>query len=278
MAISLTQQEKLILKTVNIPPRPQALLQFSEEAKLPEPNITKISDILQSDVAISAAILQVVNSAAFRRSREIDSIEQAVMILGLKRLIPLVKAVALKSSVDLPAALSDFWETQSDIGQHASVICNRLNRPALANHAYMLGLFHGVGIPILCQHFDDYQNVLDKAQTDGWTEASQFEFARYHTSHGTIGALLAQQWRLPKIVINVIYYQHDVDGILTSGELDNIGNDLLSILKIARHKSYLATTPVSEQNPEWQVIKDDVMDYLDISDEELDELWGESSE
>ncbi|WP_125559631.1 HDOD domain-containing protein [Pseudoalteromonas rubra] len=278
MAISLTQQEKLILKTVNIPPRPQALLQFSEEAKLLEPNITKISEILQSDVAISAAILQVVNSAAFRRSREIDSIEQAVMILGLKRLIPLVKAVALKSSVDLPAALSDFWETQSDIGQHASLICNRLNRPALANHAYMLGLFHGVGIPILCQHFDDYQNVLDKAQTDGWTEASQFEFAQYHTSHGTIGALLAQQWRLPKIVINVIYYQHDVDGILTSGELDNIGNDLLSILKIARHKSYLATTPVSEQNPEWQVIKDDVMDYLDISDEELDELWGESSE
>ncbi|MCG7561730.1 HDOD domain-containing protein [Pseudoalteromonas sp. McH1-42] len=278
MAISLTQQEKLILKTVNIPPRPQALLQFSEEAKLPEPNITKISEILQSDVAISAAILQVVNSAAFRRSREIDSIEQAVMILGLKRLIPLVKAVALKSSVDLPAALSDFWETQSDIGQHASLICNRLNRPALANHAYMLGLFHGVGIPILCQHFDDYQNVLDKAKTDGWTEASQFEFAQYHTSHGTIGALLAQQWRLPKIVINVIYYQHDVDGILTSGELDNIGNDLLSILKIARHKSYLATTPVSEQNPEWQVIKDDVMDYLDISDEELDELWGESSE
>ncbi|MEC4089200.1 HDOD domain-containing protein [Pseudoalteromonas rubra] len=278
MAISLTQQEKLILKTVNIPPRPQALLQFSEEAKLPEPNITKISEILQSDVAISAAILQVVNSAAFRRSREIDSIEQAVMILGLKRLIPLVKAVALKSSVDLPAVLSDFWETQSDIGQHASLICNRLNRPALANHAYMLGLFHGVGIPILCQHFDDYQNVLDKAQTDGWTEASQFEFAQYHTSHGTIGALLAQQWRLPKIVINVIYYQHDVDGILTSGELDNIGNDLLSILKIARHKSYLATTPVSEQNPEWQVIKDDVMDYLDISDEELDELWGESSE
>lgn len=126
MAISLTQQEKLILKTVSIPPRPQALLQFSEEAKLPEPNITKISEILQSDVAISAAILQVVNSAAFRRSREIDSIEQAVMILGLKRLIPLVKAVALKSSVDLPAALSDFWETQSEIGLHASLICNSL--------------------------------------------------------------------------------------------------------------------------------------------------------
>ncbi|MCG7534878.1 HDOD domain-containing protein [Pseudoalteromonas sp. OOF1S-7] len=275
MAISLTQQEKLILKTVSIPPRPQALLQFSEEAKQPEPNITRISEVLQSDVAISAAILQVVNSAAFRRSREIDSIEQAVMILGLKRLIPLVKAVALKSSVDLPPALSDFWETQSEIGQHASVICNRLNRPALANHAYMLGLFHGVGIPILCQHFDDYQSVLDKAQSDGWTEASQFEFAQYHTSHGTIGALLAQQWRLPKIVINVIYYQHDVDGILTSGELDSLGNDLLSILKIARHKTYLSTNPISEQNPEWQVIKDDVMDYLAMSDEELDELWGE---
>lgn len=50
-------------------------------------------------MGISAAVLQVVNSAAFRRAREIDSIDQAIMTLGLKRLVPLVKAVALRATV-----------------------------------------------------------------------------------------------------------------------------------------------------------------------------------
>ncbi|WP_281179876.1 HDOD domain-containing protein [Pseudoalteromonas byunsanensis] len=82
-----------------MPPRPEALIEFSHEAKKPEPNIGTIAKILHSDVGISAAVLQVVNSAAFRRAREIDSIDQAIMTLGLKRLVPLVKAVALRATV-----------------------------------------------------------------------------------------------------------------------------------------------------------------------------------
>ena len=88
MSISLTDKEKAILRSVSIPPRPEALIKFSEETKKSEPNISRVSEILQNDVGICAAILQVVNSSAFRRAKEIESIDQAIMILGLKRLIP----------------------------------------------------------------------------------------------------------------------------------------------------------------------------------------------
>ena len=144
MAIALTSEEKVILSSVSIPPRPEVLLKFSEEAKKEEPNISVISNILQSDVAISAAILQVVNSAAFRRSKEIESIDQAIMTLGLKRLVPLVKAVALQSTVGYDPALANFWNSHTDIAQFSAAIATKLNKAGLANHAYMLCLFHFV--------------------------------------------------------------------------------------------------------------------------------------
>ncbi|MCF2858676.1 HDOD domain-containing protein [Pseudoalteromonas sp. SMS1] len=276
MAISLTQQEKQILRTISIPPRPEALVQFSQETKSPEPNISKITTVLQGDIAISAAILQVVNSAAFRRSKEIESLEQAIMILGLKRLIPLVKAVAVKATVDTPKSLENFWSEQSDIAQLCSTLCIKLNKPALANHAYMLGLFHTVGIPLLCVHFDDYELVLNTAKSEGWTKAAAFEFEKYNTSHATIGALLAQQWTLPKPMINVIYYQHDVNGIFQSGELDAISLELLSILKLARHGNFIAQNEsMLLPDEEWSAISDEVLDFMGLSEEELEEMFSE---
>ncbi|OCQ23044.1 histidine kinase [Pseudoalteromonas luteoviolacea] len=276
MAISLTQQEKQILRTISIPPRPEALVEFSQETKSAEPDISKITKILQSDVAISAAILQVVNSAAFRRAKEIESLDQAIMILGLKRLIPLVKAVAVKATVETPKSLENFWADQSDIAQLCTALCNKLNKPALANHAYMLGLFHTVGIPLLCVHFEDYQTVLDCAKTQGWSSACAVEFEKYNTSHATISALLAQQWKLPKPMINVIYYQHDVSGIFQSGELDSLSLELLSILKLARHGNFLTQVAGAlDIDEEWQTISDEVLDFVGLTEEELEELYSD---
>ncbi|NOU49232.1 HDOD domain-containing protein [Pseudoalteromonas sp. JBTF-M23] len=271
MAITLTNEEKRILKNVSIPPRPEVLIQFSQETKKPEPNISAIANILHADIGISAAVLQVVNSAAFRRSREIESIDQAIMTLGLKRLVPLVKAVALKSTVGHNSAMADFWEAQTEIAQYASVLANALQKPSLANHAYMLGLFHFVGVPILNQHFDDYEKIISLADESGWDLAAVQEMAQYKTNHATIGSLLAAQWGLPKIMVYVIYYMHDVEGIFSSGELDSTGLGLLSILKVARHSAFLKANP-DKEDPEWQAVQEDILDFLKIDESELSDL------
>ncbi|MFC3031381.1 HDOD domain-containing protein [Pseudoalteromonas fenneropenaei] len=267
MAITLTQQEKLILKQVALPPRPQALLDFAAETKQPEPDISKIAKILQSDGAISAAVLQVVNSAAFRRNREIDAIDQAIMMLGLKRIIPLVKAVALKSSVKTSAALATFWDDQTKIAECCAQLALRLNKPGLSNYAYMLGLFHFAGVPILYQHFKDYDCVFEFAEQNGWDKANVFQSQQYNTCHATIGALLAQQWGLPKAMIYAIYYQHDMEDLYSSGELDEVGLDLLSILKIARSACY-----GDKYQQDWLVATDQICDHFNLSDDEVTEL------
>ena len=277
MAISITPAEKKILQSVTIPPRPQALLTVAAEAKQPEPAIPVIAKAINSDIAISSAILQVCNSAAFRRAREINSIDQAVMILGLKRIIPLVKAVALKASMAQSEMLENFWKRASDIANATVAVCKALNKPELGDHAYMLGLFHDAGIPIMFQHFDEYAGFLELAEAEGWDKYIDEEASRFETTHSTIGAILGQQWKLPKVMIEVIYYLHDVDGIYTSGELNAMGLQLLSVLKIARNVAHFNEFDEYD-NQEWINVRDPLQDYLNLSDEELDEIRDKTLE
>ena len=135
----------------------------------------------------------------------------------------------------------------------------------------MLGLFHDAGIPIMFQHFDDYADFLAKAESEGWDEYLEEERDRYETGHSTIGAILGQQWKLPKVMIEVIYYLHDVDGIYTSGELNELALDLLSILKIARNVAHFVEFN-DYDTPEWLNVQDAMMDYLDLTEPELGDI------
>jgi HD-like signal output (HDOD) protein len=147
----------------------------------------------------------------------------------------------------------------------------KLQKPALSNHAYMLALFHAVGVAILNQHFNDYKSIIEFANNSNWDEAALKQLDKYQTNHATIGALLAQQWRLPKVMINIIYYQHDTDGLFQSEELDTTGLDLLCILKLSRHCAFLKEKPC-EINGEWQNVRDDVLDHLQLEEEQLFEI------
>lgn len=271
MTIHITPAEKKILHSVTIPPRPQALLTVAAEAKQAEPSIPVIAKAINGDIAISSAILQVCNSAAFRRVREIQSIDQAVMILGLKRIIPLVKAVALKASMTQSEKLERFWQRASGIANASITVAKALGKQELSDHAYMLGLFHDAGIPIMFQCFDQYAAFLERAEAEGWDKYIDAEAKIFHTNHSTIGAILAQQWKLPKVMVEVIYYLHDTDGIYNSGELNHLGLDLLSILKIARNVVHFHEFDEYD-NQEWLSVRDPLQDHLRLSDEILDDI------
>ncbi|WP_016956792.1 HDOD domain-containing protein [Catenovulum agarivorans] len=272
MAIKITAAEKQMLQNVTIPPRPEALLKVSEEAKKPEPDVAVIAKAISSDIAISASVLQVVNSAAFRRAKEIKSIDQAVMVLGLKRVFPIVKAVALKSAMAARDELATFWQDSTDVANVCAMVCNQLEKPQLADNAYMLGLFHDAGIPVMVINYPEFAAIMHKAEDVGWgSELLALERERFKTNHTTIGALLAQRWKLAKDLVEVIYYQHDSDGIFATSELTRVGLWLLAILKISRH-IVLDLQKGKEVSEEWLVVKEQLLEFFDFEEEDLNDV------
>lgn len=272
MAIEITTAEKRLLQKVSIPPRPQTLLTVSSEAKKEEPNVSVIADAIAADVGIAAAVLQVVNSAAYRRAKEVDSIQQAVMTLGFRRIFPIVKAVALKSSLKSDYDLNEFWRYNEWVASACVMVSEAVGKPELRDHAYMLGLFQSSGIPIMLSEFDDeYSELLNASSSQPWPELIEQEQRQFNTTHSTMSALLAQQWKLPKVVVEVIYYLFDDSSIfLTSSGRSDLALDLLGILKLSRYAVDLRTRSLAGEK-EWESVQDGVLEHFQIDDFKVEE-------
>ena len=270
MAIVITAREKQILRDVSIPPRPEILLKISAEAKQAEPNVEKIAQFIAEDISISAAVLQIVNSVAYRRANRIKSIQQAVMLLGFRRVFPLVKAVALKSSISTDSELDSFWDMTNTIAHAASHAASLLGRHGLVDNAYMLGLFHLSGIPMMFQAFQGYNLCYEQLAESGVKALVEEERARFGTSHPTLGALIGQEWKLPKQLIQIIYYMQDSEGLFQSGELTDQELELLSILKIARRA--VAEKLGENYEEEWLQVEEEIPQFLGIDETQLEEL------
>lgn len=271
MAITVTPEEKKVLNNVLVPPQPKAMLAVVAEARKDDPSIPIIVDAINGDMGIASAVLQVVNSAAYRRALPIESIEQAVLVLGIRRVVTLVKSVALKSSMEHSQRLEGFWNRANRVAVAAAIFADMLNRPKLIDFAHMLGLFHEAGVAIMFQNYPEYSDILRHAEELGWLGLYDMEKQQCETNHCAIGALLARKWKLPRPIIEVIYYQHDTDGLFTSGELSDVSLEMLSILKLARQTVALMQGRDS-QNSEWQSALEQMLDFWQLEETDIDEM------
>ena len=278
MAIVITASEKKLLQNVSIPPRPQTLLTVADEGKKEHPDVSVIAEAIAADVGIAAAVLQVVNSAAYRRQQQINSIQQAVMTLGFRRVFPIVRAVALKRAVTTDLDLSEFWRYNEWVAGACAIVADAVKLSRIKDHAYMLGLFQNSGIPLMLQQFPDYAPFLKRADTTSWYDLQTAEQQQFSTTHTTVGALLAQQWKLPTLLVEGIYYLYDDSSVLgTDSELHPLAIDLLTVAKLAKYAVDLRTRSLAGKD-EWQQVEDDVMSHLGLDEVEVEGIVGEVHE
>ncbi|KZZ42342.1 hypothetical protein A3758_07230 [Oleiphilus sp. HI0118] len=82
-----------------------AVLGLVAELQDPTTDVKRISDIISQDPVISYKLLRLINSAAYRRTKEIDSINSAVALLGINRVRSWATLLALSKLDNKPDAL-----------------------------------------------------------------------------------------------------------------------------------------------------------------------------
>ncbi|UZE97398.1 HDOD domain-containing protein [Alkalimarinus alittae] len=260
------------LKGVIIPPHPYIL----QDIAAVYPDIEKISSIIIKDPSVAGAIIKVVNSAAFSLAREIESVQEAVTLLGLDSVINVVNAVLLKSSfqetVDMKA-LESFWQASDDAAVAAGFIAKDL-KLCKPDTAYMVGLFHDCGVPLMMQKHKNYLSLLHKIYGQDQHPFTVVESHLYKTNHADLGFFLARSWKLPKMVTDVIKHHHNVDLLnkLFGAERTET-TTLMAILKLAEYVTKeFKTLGQSEESYEWLSIKDSLLDYLGICELDVEDL------
>ncbi len=200
-----------LVRSMGIPARPATLLDLQAEIGKKDPDFQRVTRLVASDVALTAAMLRIVNSPAYALRHQCDTVDQAVRLIGLKQIAQIVIGVMLRKSIrtDGPQ-LTRFWDVSGKRSFALSRLAVELGGGTVdVDVAQSFGLFCDVGIPLLMQRFADYGPTLKDCNDVKERSVTEIEQERHSTDHALIGSVMARSWGISKTVCQAIRLHHD---------------------------------------------------------------------
>lgn len=265
--------KELVSKGIKLPPQPKVLLELQKKLTSDKCNMSDLARIISSDPGITAMLFKAVRSPVFSSGKKLDSIEQVLMTIGIKQTFSLVQAFALSTSLSNATRKSFdiFWTRSQEVAQIAALIA--ADRVSVCNifpeQAYMAGIFHECGVPVLMQRFPDYCGKLHLDKATCWPSLAE-EDALFNVDHCSIGYLVAHHWKLPDFICKAILYHHEIP----HEELGAV-RTLVAILQMAIHFHHRITRTNHQL---WQKIRGEALAELGISPDDEQAYYEEITE
>ena len=93
------QLEALLGSGIKIPPQPRVLLEIDELLQQDDFSLKDLAKVIGKDVGLTAAVFRIANSPGMGSSQRIDSLDQAIAMLGSGPLVNMVKCSVLRQSL-----------------------------------------------------------------------------------------------------------------------------------------------------------------------------------
>jgi len=178
-----------------------------------------LKTVLESDAALSARVLRLVNSSAYGIQQRVTNLQAAIAFLGFRQI----------RNLALTASISDIFRGNAEIGAYSrpslwrhlvSVgICARMvamrRRMDSFEDVFLAGLLHDVGIILEDQYdHENFERMMSSLSGQATLEDSEHKVLGY--THAVLGKVIADRWRFPELVVAAIRHHHDA--AVPSGE------------------------------------------------------------
>ncbi len=194
-----------------LPSAPRVYGALTLALKDPEAPLERIGSIVEQDVAISAKVLQLVNSAFFGLARSVNSVSDAVVYLGVNILESLViKAEAFR--VFRPGdRVQGFSIDEFDAHSHFTArIARTLSQPKYLSDSAVVGaLLHDIGKLVLATRVPKRFAEALRTAKERELPLHRVEAEIFGVTHAEIGAYLLSLWGLPTFVTEAVAHHHD---------------------------------------------------------------------
>lgn len=212
-------------------PIPQIALKIIRMLREGDYDIDDVAMEIRQDQVISAKVLRLANSAFVGAGSAIDSIDRALIVLGEKKLFQVV----LSATVEMlftSTRTGGYSLCKGGIFHHAlgaamtaheiSVFTGRCE----PDIAYTAGLLHDIGKIVLDQYVIVNAPFFYRSVQDKPVDLCTLEKVRFGVDHQEIGAILAEKWELPDILVDSIKNHH-------RPEFFQVDRELVSIVYLA---------------------------------------------
>ncbi|MRS05969.1 HDOD domain-containing protein, partial [bacterium] len=208
-ALSDKKLVKIITGIKSLPSVPTLYVRLLKEFEREQPTLSKVGEIISMDIAMTAKILQLVNSAFFSIPYKVSNLNQALSILGLNTIKSLVLSVGVFSEYQNRSfsafSIDELWQHSIFVGNlsRAIAVSANLSR-AEQDEAQMAGILHDVG-KLIQTDIPGFYRLLSMNTK---IPEIQMEYHYLGTSHAEIGAYMLSLWGLPSTVIKAVAFHH----------------------------------------------------------------------
>lgn len=202
----------LVAATGNLATLPSTVVELLKILGDPTASAARVQKVLERDPAMTANVLKISNSAFYGVRRDISSVRDALVMLGNRRTATLAFATGMAPILrcDLKGygiTRDQFWSHSLQSAACSSEAAMRLGIAELQCEAFTAGLIHDVGMLVLDPVLTSARHSLDtEAYPDGLCHLEQELFG---FDHCQAGALLAENWGFPEMLIEPIAWHHD---------------------------------------------------------------------
>ncbi|PIE69662.1 MAG: signal transduction protein [Deltaproteobacteria bacterium] len=217
--------KKLLVAFSKIRPLPPVVIELSRLLDDASSTIKQFVEVIEMDPVLVARLLKIVNSPLYGPIQKIDSINRAVIYLGIKNLNTIVVTEAVMDLFKQNSNAARFSREKLWLHSVAVAVCAKMIAERIfainGDDAYLSGILHDFGLIIEEQiHPETFYTICKNATSVSSMRALEQE--AFATDHCELGYLITQQWTITEPIREAIRDQHTLLAEVSPSSLTGI--------------------------------------------------------
>jgi len=250
--------EEILNEIDQIPAIPDNIRDIRLLCRDPKSDFRIISSAISKDPGLAASIIKLSNTAAYITSGRIDSIEDAVKIIGLKGINTLLIATGVMKVVESRyKRFEAVWADSYKRAFYSQIISKKKNPLSrISDQVYLAALLADIGrIVLLAINPGLSEKIRDITGFKGMTDSALIEEISLGISHSSLGAIICKKWNFN-------------ESLTTTVELHHAPHRAPQEYRELIYTVYLADALVEIENNKYrfEIINDDVLSFFELAD------------
>lgn len=200
--------DELLASNGHLPSIPKVIALLLNELDQDEPNLRKVTQMINTDPVLTTRLLRLANSAQFQLANKISSVSEALALLGLTQVHSLATAAAVAGAfkgiqgMDMNA----FWRYSLNVAKLSRSLAGQARQNQAA--AFTAGLIHATGELVMRSAMPGMMMAMDDATPPLGLKRASAERNLLGYSYAQVGAGFAREWQFPMPIVDALEHQH----------------------------------------------------------------------
>jgi putative nucleotidyltransferase with HDIG domain len=204
--------EALLKGMVELSSLPFIYIKINEAVNNPRSSIKDISEIISGDPGLTSRLLRLVNSAFYGFPSKIETVNRALLMVGMQQMRDLALATSVMSLFKgIPGhlvSMESLWRHSVACGLAARMLATVRQSGTNVELLFTAGIIHDIGRLVIYKKIPETAQEMILRCKDSKEPLYLVEKEMLGFDHSDLGRMLAQSWNLPPSLEEVLAYHH----------------------------------------------------------------------